>query len=302
MTLLKRDHHTVSKFYLAGFADGSKQIRRTFLANPEAAEIISISQASVVRDFNLLPIADGEFTDGAENIFGEVESVGAKAIRALVADREWPIRHMTRGRIAAWVALQHLRSKGMRSILGLAIDASIKEKIKKDGREGVREVLDHGKKVKATEAEVDAAWATSSDTESFRIQASSVEHVAYIRDQLTVLTEELYKRPWMVMRFEDIALLTCDHPVAWGPATSESDYAAGVFIPMSRRVGLLMGEKEPKFATDELVVSADHLVPGIQAQALFFNSWVIANAWDEVYTHPDDANLTQGPLPLPRRM
>lgn len=301
MPSLKRDHHTVSKFYLAGFADGSKQIRRTPLANPEAAEIISISQASVVRDFYLLPTPDGALNDGVENIFSEVESNGARGFRALLVDQEWPIRLVTRGRIAMWVALQHLRGAAMRSIVGLAMDISVKEQIIKGGREGIRDVLDRGQEVKATEAEVDEAWATYSDIESFRLQASSVEHVAYIRDQLRVLTEELFMRPWMVMRFENIALVTCDHPAAWGPATSESDFAGGVFIPMSRRVGLLMGEKQPEAAADGSGVTVDHLVPGTQAQALFYNNWVIAHAWDEVFTHPDDADLARWSLPPPRR-
>lgn len=298
---MKRDHHTVSKFYLAGFANESKEIRRTPLANPEAAGNISISQASVVKDFYLLPTPDGGLTDGVEDIFSEVESNGARAFRALVIDREWPIRLVTRGRIAAWVALQHLRSPATRSMVGRATDAIFKEQILKDGREGVREVLNYGKAVGATEAEVDAAWALYSDTGSFQLQATSVEHVTYIRDQLRELTEELFLRPWMVMYFEDSTLVTCDHPVVWGPGSSESEFAGGAYIPLSRRVGLLMGEKEPATSAERSGVTADHLVRGTLAQAWFYNNWVIANAWDEVFTHPDDAEFSDGPWPPPRR-
>ncbi len=294
---MKRDHHTVSKFYLAGFANGSKQIRRTPLANPEAAGNVSISQASVVRDFYLLPTVDGQLTDGVENVFSEVESDGARGIRALVTDQEWPIRLVTRGRIAAWVALQHLRSPATRSIVGRAADAYVKERIIKGGREGLRELLDHGQEVKTSEVEIDAAWAIYSDTDSFQLRACPVDHVAYIRDQWRLLTEELLLRPWQILRFDNAALVTCDHPVVWGPETSESDFAGGVFIPMGRRVGLLMGVKE----SDESSVTVDHLSPGTPAQAWLYNNWVIATAWDEVFTHPDDADLTRGPLPPPRR-
>ena len=294
---MKRDHHTVSKFYLAGFANESKQIRRIRLANPEAAGNVSISQASVVRDFYLLPTADGELTDGVENVFSEAESDGARGIRALVTDQEWQIRLVTRGRIAAWVALQHLRSPATRSIVGRAADAYVKERIIKGGREGLRELLDHGQEVKASEVEVDTAWAIYSDTDSFQLKARPVDHVAYIRDQWRLLTEDLLLRPWEILHFENSALVTCDHPVVWGPGTSESDFAGGVFIPMGRRVGLLMGVRQ----SDESGVTVDHLTLGTPAQAWLYNNWVIATAWDEVFTHPNDADLTRGPLPPPRR-
>ena len=70
---------------------------------------------------------------------------------------------------------------------------------------------------------------------------------------------------------------------------------------MNRRVGLVIGVKQLKAATDESAVTTDHLTQGTQMQARFYNNWVIDTAWDEVFTHPDDANLAQGPLPPPRR-
>ena len=261
---LKRNHHTVSRFYLNGFADGSKQVRRTSLTDPKRSMLVSTSKASVVKDFYLVPDKDGNATDAIESIFSEIESEGARAVRAIVRDSEWPIRLTTRGRIAAWVALQHLRTEGMRSIIEETIKTS--------------EIPNY-------------------EMDYIRPPTRSVEHSMLIRNHLRVFTEEFFFRPWVIMSFEGITLATCDHPVIWGPASSEDDFSAGVYIPLSRHVGLLMGTKVSRERSESEGFTTDHQIAGDADRALIYNRFVVASAKNDVYTHPDDTELIASLLP-----
>lgn len=307
MPELKRNNHTVPKFYLRGFANESKELRRTPLAEPHRAGNVSISNATVLRDFYLLQQADGTLSDGAENVFEQIESEAARGFRSLIKDHEWPVRTITRGRIATWVALQHLRGPAARSVMGETVDIFVKMQIMVGGREALREVLNEGQATKATEVEVDAAWTKYSDTDSFQVQASPEEHIKFIRDQIKATTYEMFMRPWLVVDFENTALATCDHPVVLVPEADADNYLGpgfgmegGIFIPLSRRVGLLLGEIQPARGEGKLG-PMDARFDGTGDLVNAFNSLVIGNAREAVFTHPDDTHLTKGPLPRPRR-
>lgn len=260
MESLKRNHHTVSKFYLNGFADESRQVRVTRSSDLNRTHIVSTSRASVVRDFYLLKGQDGEITDGLENLFSEVESEGARGFRSLVADSEWPIRFVTRQRIASWAALQHLRSQGIRSI--------IKDTVQKD-------------------VAILSTYGLSHEV----VKSGSAEHAAFIRNEFGTFVEEFFLRPWMVIRFESNQLATCDNPIIWGPGNGEDYFARGVYIPMSRAVGLLMGEKGIEMSNSKIGMTVDHQIEGDPHRAFVYNRLVVANAEHEVYTHPDDVHL-----------
>lgn len=304
---MKRNNHTVPKFYLRGFSNESKELLRTLLIEPHGAIKVSVSNATVLRDFYILQQADGTLSDGAENVFEQVESEAARGFRSLIKDHEWPIRSMTRGRIATWVALQHLRGPAARSVMGETADIFIKMQIAVGGREALREVIDEGRATKATEAEVDAVWAKYSDTDSFQVLASPEEHIEFIRDQIKATTYEMFMRPWLVVDFENAALATCDHPVVPVPDVDADNYLGpgfgmegGIFIPLSRRVGLLLGEIQPASGEGKLG-PMDARFDGTGDLVNAFNSLVIGNAREAIFTHPDDTHLTQGPLPRPRR-
>jgi hypothetical protein len=61
---------------------------------------VSISDATVYKNFYLLKLPDGTETDAAEDAFSVVESAATEAIRALVDHRTWPIPSRGRQDIA----------------------------------------------------------------------------------------------------------------------------------------------------------------------------------------------------------
>lgn len=307
MESLKRNNHTVTKFYLSGFANESKQIRRTSLAEPEAAGNVSISNATMLRDFYLVQNEDGTLSDRVENIFMKIESEAARGFQTLLRGQEWPISPLTRGRIATWIALQHLRGTGPRSMVGEVSDIFVKMQIAVGGREGIRDLLAEVQETRPTETEVDEAWAKYSNTDSFRVQASPEEHIKLIGELLQGVTRVMFARLWMMVDFENDVLLTCDHPVVLVPSADEAnpmgvrmDLAGGIFIPLNRRVGLLLDEILPE-GVEGMLGKVDARFYGTGDLAEAFNLLVIGNAREAIFAHPDDAHLTEGLLPPPRR-
>jgi hypothetical protein len=298
----------VTRFYLAGFANQADQVRRTALEKPNEPHLVSISDATVQKDFYLVQEEDGAFDDRIERYLGRIEARSAMGFKALLADREWPVTPLTRERIATWIALQYLRGPAERQMLNENADMMFKLQMALDGREGVRNALNLGAEVDATEEEVDAAFAEYSDTDAYHVELSPNDHIRFILDELRGVTRTMYARKWSIVEFQRKTLATCDHPVVLVPAEDQPPFtgvglftAGGVYLPLNRRLGLLMGDIPPevwlgKFGTK------DARLAGTTAFADLFNGLVVANAREAVFTHPVDAHLTSGPLPSPRRV
>ena len=74
-----RRQHTVSRFYLRGFADGREQVRRIQLPGDNVLTM-SISDASVIKDFYSVELPDGTLSDMFERAFSDVEGVASAAL------------------------------------------------------------------------------------------------------------------------------------------------------------------------------------------------------------------------------
>lgn len=277
------------------------------MGKPGEPHLVSISDATVQKDFYLVQEDDGTFDDGIERYLGSIEASSALGFKALLVDQEWPITPLTRERIATWIALQYLRGPSERQMLNENADIMFKLQMAVDGREGVRTALNHGAEVEATEQEVDAAFAEYSDTNSFQVELSPNEHVRFILEELRGVTRTMYARQWSVVEFQRKTLATCDHPVVLVPAEGHPPFmgvglftAAGVFVSLNRYVGLLMGDILTK-ALQGKFGTIDARLRGSTYFANTFNGLIIANAREAIFTHPDDANLTSGPLPPPMR-
>ena len=89
MNLVHRQH-VVSNFYLRGFADDRKQVRRVELPGDKRFNVAT-SNASVVKDFYTITLPDGTRSDAFERMFSEIEDVASSALRAVVAEGVWPV-------------------------------------------------------------------------------------------------------------------------------------------------------------------------------------------------------------------
>jgi len=77
---------------------------------------MSITDATVIKNFYVVTLPNGAETDLAEDVFGVLESAATEAIRSLVDHMAWPIPRKVREDIAGWAALQYLRGPSVRQL------------------------------------------------------------------------------------------------------------------------------------------------------------------------------------------
>jgi hypothetical protein len=269
---LKRRNHTVNRSYLKRFANGDGYLSRVDLPGDKRI-LISLDDATVIKDFYVVTLPDGSKTDKAEDVFCVVESAAAAAIRAVVDEFVWPIPAKMRRDIAAWVALQYLRSPSVRRL----------------GREIAEGLTEVGLPVPAgTGRQI-----------TMKLPADQVEglagpglQLALIRRQLLSAAEMLHQREWVITDYRRKRLATSDTPVVLFPAAQGVGIAnaAAVYVPIDRRAGLIMTAPG----------RGERRVFGTARSALIANQAMAQNARKYLFHHPDDDPLSGVELPQPR--
>jgi hypothetical protein len=175
----KRRHHTVPRFHLKRFADENGRLMRTELPGARRHPI-SVNDATVEKDFYSVELPDGSSTDCFEDRLGEIEGVAARAIRDLVDNESWPIPPDTREGIAAWAALQYLRTPANRQAGNEVADLTLKLEIAAGGRDRLRQALEEIDGRPVTDAEVDEWWAEMTDFDSYHVVNHPNAHIKQI--------------------------------------------------------------------------------------------------------------------------
>jgi len=292
---LKRRNHTVPRSHLARFADGT-QITRVELPG-DKRHLISINDATVEKDFYLLKRPDGSRSDELEDHFGRIEGLAAQSVREIVDDGIWPIPTAARANIAAWAALQYLRTQTQRQVSHEIADAGVKMLIAAGGKDQIRDSIEYAEGRPATNEEVDQAWERLTAFDDYVVTPENGLHLTVLGNLLEPTTGQFFDRGWHLIRFTRRALVTTDAPVVLlrHPASDPSSgvglaRAGGVLVPLDRRVGLLM----------TLTGAPDKVVPGTTAWAKAFNQRLAWAARRAIYHHPDDNPLDGIELPEPR--
>jgi hypothetical protein len=293
---LRRRHHIVPRFHLKRFADERGMLMRVVLPG-EKRHLISVNDATVEKDFYLVEEEDGRQHDEVEKLLGMVEDPAATAISQLLDGSMWPIPPDAREAIAIWAAFQYLRSPTRRQIGNELADSITKMQIGMGGKAQIRVRLRERDGREPTHAEVDEAWTEYSDFDSYWVEPHQNDHIKSMLDTLPMAFSMFYDRGWALFRFERRALITSDNPVVLIPADDHPSFlgvglrnAGGIYVPLDRRVGLLMIDKG----------MPDGNVPGTTAYANDFNFRVAGNAQKAVFHHPDDDPFANVPVPKPR--
>jgi Protein of unknown function (DUF4238) len=158
MVNLVHRQHVVSNFYLRGFADDRKQVRRVELPGDKRYNVAT-NNASVVKDFYTITLPDGTRSDAFERMFSGIEDVASSALRAVVAEGVWPLVGERREALAAWAALQHLRSEGVRNSQVQMQAQMIRLVVGVSGKEALRELISRAEGRDVDDVELDAEWA-----------------------------------------------------------------------------------------------------------------------------------------------
>lgn len=290
MGQLSRRHHTVPRFYLERFADAGDRVQQVWLPG-DRQHPVSISSASVIRDFYNINIGTKEeptLSDFWEKRFSEVEGMAAKAFEAVVDDRIWPPRDEDRDAIALWAALQHLRSPAIRNQQQDHVAAIIRVQTAVAGIAHLKKVMTEGLQREVGEAELECEWEDLTKPGGPKIELGASAHIRILRDLIEPTAQMFAGCRWMLYRFRRRALLTSDTPVTLlahpdaHPMMGVGLGTAGAFlVPLSRRVGLYMGQPE----------MPDTHLQGTTVIARYFNSLTANNARRSVFHHPADNPL-----------
>lgn len=285
-----RRHHTVSEFYLKGFARHPKKprllvidasTRKHFHANP--------ADLTIERDFNRID-ADGVAPGALENAYAEVESEIAPAMERTVTNNGFATDE-DRTIIANFVALLLIRNPRMRGefarftedLLKLTMEAvtsteerwnAYRQQMKDAGYlEGVPDVSyeDYRKFVRKGDYDV-------------RMQRGF-----FIAEELKLLQkipQIVAQRNWLVLRAADGSggYLTCDHPASlmWSDPKMRGGFhgpglgmpGTQIVFPLSRSLAIV-GAFELKSTPDRFTVGAQRVAE--------INGTTIINAARQVY-------------------
>jgi hypothetical protein len=298
MVNLVHRQHVVSNFYLRGFADDRKQVRRVELPGDRRYNVAT-NNASVIKDFYTITLPDGTRSDAFERMFSGIEDVASSALRAVVSEGVWPLVGKRREALAAWAALQHLRSEGVRNSQVQMQAQMIRLVVGVSGKEALRELISHAEGRDVDDVELDAEWADLTKPSGPDLIPDPVQHLRMLVDLWAPTIKQMMARIWTLVRFQRRCLITSDHPVSLAVGQNYPKYrgvglvtAEAFVLPLSRRVGLMMGRIDGQ-AVPELELS------GTTKLARSFVHETIRGARRYLYHHPDDDPLAGLDLPDP---
>ena len=283
-----RRQHVVSAFYLRGFANEGGRLFRTPLTG-DAPHPVAVTDATVRNDFYTITGPAGEPSDVFERFFAQLEGDAVPGLKSLTApEPRFPVGEI-RASLSMWIALQYLRSEGVRSSGAELRAAEVQITVGFSGKQRLRELIESREGVTISDARLDAEWADLTQPGGTRIEADVRDHIASIMDMLPSVSNLIHHSPWMLLRFAKKSLVTSDHPVflirsidakPWegvGLAT-----AFGYGIALDRHTGVII-------VTSGVEGGApDHAVPPSAFYAKLFNQRVVRNARKALYHHPED--------------
>ncbi|WP_175410626.1 DUF4238 domain-containing protein [Streptomyces sp. TRM64462] len=295
-----RRQHTVSKFYLNGFADDAGRIRRVSLPGAPAP-VLSTGDASVIKDFYTVTLPDGSLSDFFERAFSKIESPAAEALR-LILSGTWPIQGEHRKSFATWIALQHLRAEQIRQNQKNHNAEMIRLLVGVSGKEALRSRIQEAEGRVVGDEELDIEWRDLTKPGGPDMAADAIDHIRLLMDLLPGTAAYLNDCQWTLFKFNRRSIITSDHPVSLAVAP---DYPAwqgvGIFtadlflVPLSRRHALTI---QPKNLREGMEIP-DFTVSGSTKIAQSINQETAMGARKYIYQHPEESPLQGIRLPQP---
>jgi len=289
-----RRQHTVSRFYLRGFADGREQVRRIQLPGDNVLTM-SISDASVIKDFYSVELPDGTLSDMFERAFSDVEGVASAALGE-VQRGVWPLPLEHKEALAAWIALQHLRGEEPRASQTQIGGELIRLVVGTSGKEALRRHIEAAEGRQVPDDELDAEWADLTKEGGPNLQHDVLQHMRTVMDVWPGMTSYLVDSHWTLIRFERRGLVTSDHPVTMAvDRTEQNFYGVGIAtadlfsVPLSRRLALNI---QPRRRLEDYTKNTDEVpdfeVSGTTQFANSMNQQTVSQARRYLYLHPED--------------
>lgn len=299
-----RRQHTVSKFYLKGFADNREQISR--IALPGQPRItLSIRDASVIRDFYSVRLPSGERSDLFERAFSEIEEPASRVLDTILGGK-WPLSRDEKERFGTWVAMQQLRGEEVRAGQNHMGAEVIRLLVGVSGKEALRRHIEKAEARRVGNEELDAEWQDITKSGGPSIAPNPTAHLRTVVGLTPGFAAYLRDSHWTLHKFSRRSLVTSDHPVSMDQAGRNPWEGIGLAtadlfsLPLSRRVGLIIQPRRrfERFTVDTGSIP-DFATDGTTAIANSINQQTVREARRYVYMHPVDGLDKRVQLPDP---
>lgn len=291
----KRRHHTVPRFHLRGFGDANGMLRQIDLSTGEQ-RLVSISDASVQKEFYTVTLDDGTKSDLWENRLADIENHVAPLVRTAAAAPQWEPTAEERGDLAAWIAMQFLRGPDHRRMLGDTRATMVQMVVGMGGLAYLRHAMTEGLGRPVAASEAQAVWDDIHKASGPTIEVTGSEHIAAMQLMMEQATHFIAARSWHRVRFQRRTLAINDSPVALIP---DDDHPQFLGIGLANAGSITVALDRHTLLWLAAPTLDDFDFPPTTLQARAHNHSVIFGAERFVYTHPDDQDPTDG-LPMPR--
>jgi hypothetical protein len=288
-----RRQHTVSKFYLRGFADEREQLSRVALPGTPRVRL-SIRDATVIKDFYSVELPGGERSDMFEKMFSEIEGPASRGLDAILGGA-WPLSREDKGSLALWIALQQLRGEEQRASQNQIGTDFIRLLVGVSGKQALRRRIEAAEGRVVGDQELDFEWRDITKPGGPTIMPNPIGHLRTVVELAPGLGEYLRDSHWTLHRFRRRALVTCDHPVSMDQADRRVGDGVGLAtadlftVALSRRLALtIQPRRRLERFTAEPGSVADFDVDGTTASANSVNQQTVLEARRYVYLHPED--------------
>lgn len=293
MTTRVKRQHTVSRFYLRGFANNKDQVRRITIPGNRSV-ILATSDASVINDFYSLELEDGTVSDAFEREMSKIEAAASKALSHIKND-EWPIAGPTRDALSAWISLQYLRGEDPRASQTELSAQMIKLVVGVSGKAALRSHIETSLERQLSDEEIDFEWKDLTKPGGPDLQHDPKLHIRTMLGLWPGMAHYLFDSHWTLIRFKRKTLVTSDHPVTISVDENYPEhYGIGIAtadmfsIPLTRRLALNI---QPRHRLEEKLGNGnlpDFRVDGTTRMSLSFNQQTIWQARRYIFSHPED--------------
>ncbi len=267
---------------------------------------MSITDATVIKDFYSIELPDRSTSDVFERAFSEIEDVASSALRLVVQGR-WPLPEEAKQNLALWIALQHLRSEEIRASQTDMNGMMIRILVGVSGKEALRSHIERAEGRPVEDQELDEEWRDLTKPGGPDLEPDVTGHLRLALQLWPRMAAHLADSHWTLIRFTKRALVTSDHPVSMAVDENYPEHmgvgiaTADLFtVPLTRRLGLNI---QPRIAlrqyTDDVDGVRDFVVTGTTAFANSMNQQTVNQARRYVYHHPDDELSGRIHLPAP---
>ncbi len=293
MTNRIKRQHTVSRFYLRGFANTKDQVLRIAIPGDHSATLAT-ADASVIKDFYSIELENGTISDAFEREMSTIEAAASKAL-SRIESGEWPIVAPTRDALSSWIALQYLRGEDPRASQTELSAQMIKIIVGVSGKAALRSHIEESLGRQLSDEEIDFEWKDLTKPGGPDLQPDTKLHIRTMLEMWPDMAHYLFSSHWTLIRFKRKSLVTSDHPVTISVDDSYPEhYGVGIAtahmfsIPLSRRLALNI---QPRHRLEEQLGDGslpDFQVDGTSRISLSTNQQTIWAARRYVFSHPED--------------